>query len=592
MNRTLSFITGLTLSSVLFSACSSSSESEETLTTNSGKADVVVHELSDADMLNPYNYSDAGAGYIIQNLFQSLISIDFRSLELVPVLAVSRPEITKTDNGGLLITYEIRPEAVWDNGEPITGHDVEFSLKVIKNPKVNNQRIRPYYEFIEDILIDPDNPKKFTLVASEVYILAEAASGDYSIIPAHTYDPKGLMKDFTIPQLNEQGDALSNDPKIIEFANDFNSEKYMREKDFIEGSGAYQLGEWLTGQRIVLNKKQNWWGDNVTNNSNIYLEANAPSITYQTINDQTTALVALKAGNIDVNRAIKAKDFIDLKKSDKFNENFHAHTPDQLEYNYIGINMRNPILKDRKVRVALAHLVDVPKIIELVQYGLATQIVGPIHYTNKKDYNDQIKPYEFSPEKAKALLAEAGWNDTDGDGVLDKMIDGRKTPFEITYIYNTGNDERKAVGLMLQEEARKVGIKINVQNQEWSVFLDNTKSHRFDIFHGGWISTPVPNDHKQIYHTTSTEGGSNYMFFGNARSDALIDSIRVELDEERRGELNKEFQQILHEEVPMIYMFARKNKLAIHKRFDNADPSVMRPGYWEAGFSVGQTVTK
>lgn len=574
-------VTAITVSTFVLTSCSSSSKKSA----NSGKPEVIVHQLSDADMLNPITYVDANAGYINKNIWQALVDMDFKTLELVPVLAAKRPEIVKTDNGGMEITYEIRPEAAWDNGQPITAKDVEFTLKVIKNPKVNNPQNKPYYEFIQDIKLYPENPKKFTLICDKVYILAEYSSGDYGVIPAHMYDPKGLMNDFTIRQLNEEKAKLENDPKINEFAQDFNSEKRQREVQFIEGSGAYKFKEWVTGQRIVLERKQNWWGDKVQD-KNIYFEANAPRITYQTINDQTTALVALKAGNIDVMHGIKYKDFVELPKSAKITDNFNLHTPSSMSYTYIGMNTRRPKFSDVKTRLALAHLVDVDKIIKTVVYGYAERIVGPIHPSKKAEYNHDIKPYEYNVEKAKALLAESGWKDSNGDGTIDKVINGEPTEFTIDFTYNSGNDTRKAVALMFQEEARKVGIVVNVIAQEWSVYLDNQKNHKFEMFYGAWISTPVPNDHKQIYHTESYNGGSNYVGFGNNESDALIDSIRIELDETKRNGMNKRFQVMLHENVPVIFLYSPKETMAIHKRFSNAEPSVMRPGYWEAGFRV------
>jgi peptide/nickel transport system substrate-binding protein len=574
------YILAITAISSFLYSCNSTNE-------NIGdNPEVIVWELSDADMLNPLNYSDAGAGYIMSNIFQKLLAIDFRTLELVPIVAESRPEIEITPENGMLITYRIRPEARWNNGNPILAKDIEFSLKAMKNPKVNNQRLRPYYEFIQDIRFYDEDPLKFTFICKDIYILAEASSGDFPLLEEGAYDPKGLMKEFSIRELTENANELANNPKITEFANDFNSEKYQREKVFVVGTGAYELEEWLTGQRIVLKKKENWWGDQLASN-NIYFEANAPKIIYQTINDQTTAIVALKAGNIDVMRTIKAKDFIELPKSDKFTKNYNAHTPVQMEYNYIGINSKLPKFEDKKTRQALAHLYDVPKIIDIIQYGLAQRVVGPIH-PNDKAYNKDIKPYPFNVDIAKELLAEAGWKDSNGNGTLDKTINGDLVEFEINFIYNSGNDERKGVALMFQEEARKAGIKVNVLAQEWSIFLENLKNHKFDMYFGAWISTPVPNDHKQIYHTASYNGGSNYVGFGNDYSDSIIEAIRVELDEEKRAELNRKFQEIVHDEVSYIYLFARNEKLAIHKRFGNADPSVMRPGYWETGFNIAR----
>jgi peptide/nickel transport system substrate-binding protein len=550
-----------------------------------GSPDVIVHELSDADMLNPTNYSDAGAGYILKNIFQSLMEIDFKTLELTPLLAENRPTIEKTPEGGLRITYSIRPEAKWDNGTPITPNDVEFTLKVIKNPKVKDERIRPYYEFITDFVTYPEEPRKFTLVCDKVYILAEASSGDYSILPEYFYDPKGLMKSFTIKGLTVDKDKYANDPKLAEFADDFNSEKRGREKEFINGSGAYKLEEWATGQRIVLVKKENWWGSAIKNGSD-YFVANAPKITYQTINDQTTALVALKAGNLDVMRSIKSKDFATLPESEKFTENFNAYTPVMLAYTYIGLNTRKPQLADKNVRQALAHLIDVDKQIKIIKYGQAQRVVGPIHPSKKSEYNTDIVAFDYNPEKAKQMLTDAGWKDTDGDGVLDKVVNGQKVQMNLEFTYNSGNDERKSTALLMQEDARKVGININVVAQDWSVYLENLKNHKFDVFFGAWVQAPVPNDHKQIFHSESYNDGSNYTGFGSAASDALIDSIRIELDENKRAALNKRFQVMLHEESPYIFMYAPTERIAIHKRFTNAEPSMMRPGYWEAGFAL------
>ena len=571
----------------LFSCGGDSSEKNATNSANQNPV-VISHELSDAQMLNPINYSDAGAGYILSNIFYSLLEIDFNTLELVPVVAESRPEIEITENGGMLITYKIRPEAKWNDGEQITAKDVEFALKVIKNPKVDNLNNKPYYEFIEDMKFYEDDPLKFTFICKDVYILAEVQSGDIDLLPRHIYDPKGLMDEFTIKQLSENNEALVTNPKITEFATDFNSEKYQRDPKFIQGCGPYLLKEWQTGQKITIVKKENWWGDQLKDKG-MHFNIAPPEIIYQTINDQTTAKEALIAGKVDVMRGIKSKDFQDLPKSKKFTKNFVTHTPNQMAYTYLGLNVRKPIFSDKRTRQALAHLVDVDKMIDVVVLGYAIRAIGPIDPVKKKQFNSDIKPYEFDIEKAKQLLTEAGWKDTDNDGILDNVINGNKVKFEFNYLYNQGNDLRKAVGLLLQEEARKIGIIINVISQDWSIFLESTKQHDFDMYYGAWISTPIPSDHKQIYHTESYNGGSNYTGFGNDETDALIDAIRLELDEDKRAILNKKFQAILHDECSYIFLYHPKEKIAIHNRFSNAEPSVMRPGYRLSGFSISNT---
>jgi peptide/nickel transport system substrate-binding protein len=546
---------------------------------------VINHELSDPQMLNPVNSTDASATYIQSNIFQTLLGIDFKTLELVPVLATSRPEIIENNEGGLNFVYEIRPEAKWDDGTPITAKDVEFTLKVIKAPGVDNYSAKPYYEFIQDIIIDEQNPKKFTLVTNSVYVLGEVMSGDYTVLPKKVYDPEGILDNYTLKQISENFESLKEDENLKKFADNFNSEKYQREPQYIIGSGPYKLKEWQTGQKIVLERKKDWWGDALVN-ENVYFEAFPPELIYQTINDQSTALVALKGGNVDVMRGIKPKDFKDLPNSPKFQANFNAHTPSQMAYAYIGLNMRNPKFADINTRKAFAHLVDLDKIINNVVYGYATPAIGPEHPSKKKFYNDKIKPYEFNPAKAKELLEKAGWKDSNGNGTIDKVIDGQLTEFEVTYIYNNGNDTRKNIGLLLQEEARKVGVKVNVNSLDWSIFLEKTKNHDFDLYAGGWVSSPIPSDPKQIWHTSSYNGGSNYVGFGNDETDALIDSIRVTIDDDKRAVMLKRFQEILHEQVPYIFLYYPQERIAIHKRFTNAETSPMRPGYHVASFKL------
>jgi ABC-type transport system substrate-binding protein len=582
----ITFLSALSLIVVvMLFACKSSKKSNV-------RADVTVHIMSDPEMLNPVCYTDAGAAYIMRYMYQSMIDIDFKTLELTPVLAESMPVIEKEADGKMKFTYRIRPEAKWDNGSPITAKDVEFTLKVIKNPKVNNAHARPYYEHLIDFIYDTTDPLKFTVVYDVTYILAESSSGDYLVLPEYFYDPNGLMKNFTVKQLNEEKDKLASDAKINEFANDFNSEKRMREKDQIGGSGPYKLDEWITGQRVVLKKKENWWGDKLKG-TNMFFEANAPKINYKTINDMTSALVALKAGDLDLMHGIKPKDFFELSQSEKFKASYNAYTPTTLAYAYIGINSKRPKFSDRRTREAIAHLLDINKMIQTVYYGYAQPTIGPIHPSKTKMYNNNIKPYEYDLEKAKQLLAEAGWKDTNGDGTLDKMIDGKRTEFIVDYIYNAGNDTRKQTGLLIQEDARKVGITINVLQQEWAIFLENQKKHNFDISYGAWITAPVLSDLKQVYHSESAlNGGSNYTSFGTPESDAIIDSIRIELNEEKRNRMYKRFQQISHDEAVNLFMYAPTERIAISKRFSNADVSIMRPGFYEAAFTVNEEAGK
>jgi len=556
--------------------------------TKKGKNQVIIHELSDTDMLNPTNYQSADAGYYLGQMFQGLWGTNSKTLELEPVLAKALPvEEYDSVNNLLKYTCEIKDDAVWDNGTPITAKDVIFSMKLYKAPVISNEQIRPYFELVSDIIEYPENPKKLTIVCNQKYILAKYVCGEFYVMPQYIYDPKKLMDKFTIKDIQEHTETIAQDATMKEFATEYNSEKYQRDTAFVLGSGPYKFVEWTPGQRIVLEKKKNWWGDKYSDQ--YAFEAFPDKLVYQVIKDQTAALTALKGKRLDVMYGIKSKDFVEqLKPSEDVNKNFDLSTPLSMAYSYFGMNMRNPKFEDVRVRKALAHLTDVEKIIKVIGYGMGERVNGPVNPYKKGAFNDTITPYDFSIEKAKKLLEEAGWKDSNGNGTIDKMINGTLTEFNITFTYNSGNDSRRDAALIFKEACRQVGINVDVVPQEWSIYIDNQKKHDFEMFYGAWIGSTTPDDPKQIWHTESINGGSNYVYFGNASTDKLIEQIRSELDENKRNDLYKQFQVILHDDVPYIFIWSPQEKMAISKRFTNTETFIARPGFNEAGFKLAK----
>lgn len=541
---------------------------------------VVVWEVSNPENLNPFTSTGASATYIKQNIFSRLLAYDNKTLEIIPQTAIARPEIKEIEEGeykgGMSLTYEIRTEAKWDNGDPVTAKDYIFSIKALKNPKVNAAPLRPYLQFIHDIKIDEKNPKKFTIYSKERYFQAESSSGNYYIIPEYIYDPNQIMRQFSLPELNDSKklDKLRDDPKINEFAEAFNSFKFERET--VIGSGPYTMKSWEDNDEVILVRKKDWWGDKVENVP--ALKAYPPKIVHKVISDSRIAIEAVKEEQIDVMRSIHPKVFNELQEDEEVLKNYNLYTPNMLAYAYIGMNTNDPRLADKRVRRALAHLNNAEQIINELYSGFATPTAGPI-YVGKPYYDNKLKPIQFSIEKAKELLAEAGWKDKDGDGILDKKIKGKTYKMEFTFRFNQGNEIRKKIGLLFKDNAKKVGIKIEVIAQEWTVFLEKVKNHDFELMCLSWIQGPGLDDMKQIWHTESiSASGSNYVGFGDAKSDKIIDEIRTTLDPDRREELYKEIQKIIYDEQPYIFLFNPQERIAIHKRFD-VQPSALRPGY-------------
>ncbi|MCP3930584.1 MAG: ABC transporter substrate-binding protein [Bacteroidetes bacterium] len=550
---------------------------------------VIVRFPAEPDRLNPLLTTNTYAKAVYERIFLYLMDFHPQTFELEPQLVKSRPvieEITEGEYaGGVAYTFEILDEAVWDDGSPVTAADVAFTLKVLFNPKVNAGPFRSYMEFIKDFEIDEDNLNKFTIYTDQKYILSEAAVSNIAVYPEYIYDPERLLADFSVRELCDSDNAqklAEQNPRLQQFAEAFNSSQFSREKGFIKGTGPYQFEEWVTGQRIVLTKKENWWGDNLRKKYPA-LQAFPEKLIYNVIPDPTTAMTVLKDEGFDVTAQIDSRDFTELKKDERVNELFNLQTAPFLGFYYIGLNMNHPKLSDKRVRRALAHLVDVDEIIENVFYGLAERMTGPIH-PSKSYFDKSLQPIKLDVKKARTLFDEAGWTDTNNNGIVDKMIDGELVEMNLSLLISSASKAGKNIALLFQDNAKRAGVNIEIVPKEFTVMIDDIKKREYELYNGAWGQDPAIDDPKQLWHTDSdTPDGTNRVGFGNAESDRIIDEIRITLDEKKRNELFKQFQQIVYEEQPYIFMITPQERLAIHKRFE-AKVSAKRPGYFPNEF--------
>lgn len=548
-------------------------------------AQVRVWELDDPTGLHPFVSKDAPAYLAMSMVFQKLMNYSHETYELLPVLAAKRPELERVEEGGLILHFELRQEARWDDSSPITGHDVAFSFKAAIHPLVRSEHLKPYLSFVDSIAVDQENPKHFSVFCNAQHMRAEVSIGvETFIIPKHVYDPDGLLDRATIRQLREDIEFRKL-PEIEQFAIAFQDIGFLRDPAKINGSGGYRLAEWQTAQRLILERKADWWADDVKDSQNEYLEANPERVVIEIINDQTAALTTLKAGRLDVLRAVKPREFREeMLARENMRERFHLEHPAQFSYSCFGINMRHPILGDKQIRQAMAHLVNYDRMIEEVMYGFSQRITGPVMPFMKLWHNPALKPRTFDPNKAKTLLAEAGWADSNNDGILDRMVNGKRQDFRFTFMLNAGNREREMVALIYQQDLEQAGIQMDIQTFDWGIYLDKLTAHDFDMFYIVLSSEPGLEDFSQLWHTESANGGSNFVWFGNADTDRLIETINSTLDEQERVAHVHRFLETLYEEVPYIFLWSSENKIAISKAFDNTNISAIRPGFWVPGF--------
>ena len=573
----------------LLNSCKTDPKSQDEKTTKNKTFTVITHLNAEPDMLNPILSTSAYTRPITNQIFSNLVHYDTKTLELAPMLAIAIPKskvITAGENKGKLIrNYEIHATAVWGNGSPVTGHDVDFSLKAVMNPKVPAAQYRSFANEIKGIIIDESNPKKFAIISTG-YFLGDYIFADIPVFPAHVFDPQGLMKNFTVEQLSntETADKLGeSDARLQEFATRFISEKYNRDKKYVQGSGPYELVEWQAGQQLILKKKENWWGDALADKYPL-LEANPKSIIFRPIIDATTAVTELKSGAVDVMSMIAPQQYDALKESTQGKEILNFFEPEVLQIYYVGINTNNPKLADKRVRRALAHLVNKDEVIKTIMNGYARKIVSFIHPSHSY-YNRDLAPLDLNIDKAIALLKEAGWEDTNGNGIVDKMINGKRTELRLEYLASKGGRGAR-IGELMVENAKRAGVDIQIVKKELNLVRQKMASRDYDLTTGAWAQDPSLYDPYQSWHTDNdVPSGGNRFGFGNEVSDKVIEKIRSQVSKEERLKLYKELQQMVYDEQPCIFLLAPRARMAVNKKFDYT-PSTRKPNIFENEFKL------
>ncbi len=528
---------------------------------------LVTHALSDPEQLNPLTSSDATASEIIAYIFQSLLTRDPRSLELKPLVSESRPIISEDKR---VYTFKLRHDVRFQDGQPLTGEDVLFSVKAIKCPLVNAPFLQVYFNSIIDAQLIDGYTVRFT--TKEPYFLNESVLGENVVIlPRHYYDPENFLKDVTVRDLI--GDPAKLSDKVRKFADNFNK-NYSRKP---MGSGPYKFQDWKTGREVALVRDPNYWGTGKAGIDQTFLDR----ILYRIINNMDGALVTLKSGGLDT-MDLTPVQATRGSNSERFNREFQKLEYFAPSYSYIGWNNQNPIFRDKRVRQAMTYLTNRKQMVKTLLFGLGEVVNGPIFFF-RPEYDKNLNEYPYNPDKALSLLREAGWQDTDGDGVLDKVINGQKTPFRFEFKVPSGSSTGKSVILVLQDELKRHGIIATVRDLDWTIFLDDVKNHKFDAVIMAWAMQASEPDEYQVWHSSQAANkGSDHISYKNARADKILEDYRREFDPKKRVELYREFQEILNEEQPYTFLFARKSVSPVQRRFRGVEvyPAGLRPQEW------------
>lgn len=523
----------------------------------------------DPSSLNPIKTSSSTEAIINQYIFLHLANYHPHSLELIPVLLESIPEGKITDSGEnkgtLRFDCRIKEQATWDDGSAVTGYDYLFTIKTIRfDPLKVNPSLRSIFREMIDIQVNNKDPKSFSIFVNKDYFLARELSLISEVLPEYLYDPgKSLRKiDFKSMYEKTGSDFSVENDSLQQFIDFFNHADCGR--TLVAGCGPYKLVDWQTNQKLILEQKTNWWGEEFADNP--YLKAYPNRIEFSIIPSENAALNELKNGSLDMIYRMDGMNFTKLQEDEKIKDKLTFHNPAQLKYYFIGINNHSPFFNNKQSRKALSHLLDLDAFIKNQENGSGVRLIGPIHPI-RSYYNDTLPPIQPDVRKARALLADAGWIDSNQNGILDKTVEGELLEFRPQMLI-TGGSISKNIALTLQERAKEVGIDIEVITKNSKLINSEIANRNFDLYPTGLNVGLYPEDLYQSWHSSNDyPGGRNRFGFSNAEADKIIEEIRFSKDSTELDNLYRQIEALIYEEQPLLFLYAPTNNIVVNARF-------------------------
>ena len=494
--------------------------------------------------ITPFLGSDVYATRVCNRVCDSLGAYDPTTLRFVGTLA----DAWQQDPQGLWIRVHIRPDARFSDGEQVTAEDVRWTFKdFIFNPSIEAERTRSTLDQIEEVKVLGPKTVEFVFNKALSFNMV-AALGNY-ILPKHFYEK------FEPAQLNSSTGLLM-------------------------GSGPFRLerldpsAQWSPGQDIVLVRNENHWGP----------RSPLEKVRFKVVNDDLARLVAYTNGEGDQTLPTSPQ-FVSKTKEPDWDKNNQSLSWINMRsgYSFIAWNQgpRNgkpTPFGDKRVRQGLTLCLDREQMIRDIWEGIGVVAKGSVNPESPAS-DPKLKPWPFDPVKGKALLAEAGWKDRNGDGILENE---KGEPFRIEFTRASGGEIYERISNFLKSSYSKVGIQVDTKVVDWSIMQEITKSRDYDALMMGWSASAPESDPRQIFHSESIkEGGDNFVQWRSAKADQLIDKIRLTLEYDARMQIWHEFEATLHDEQPYTFIRVAPWLRFVKKTIGNVHPYKTALEPWE-----------
>ncbi|MDR1519480.1 MAG: ABC transporter substrate-binding protein [Planctomycetota bacterium] len=534
---------------------------------------VVSRTVSLPGNLNPMINNEATVSSIWNQLVDSLAGRNSNDLtRFEPLLA----EAWEVSPDGLVYTIRLRDNIFWQAAtdpatrreipaKRVTAGDFLFYWNTLQNPAIPCEAIRNYYELLDRVEIVDD--LVFRVIWKEPYSLGEEFTLGMQPLPEHYYRPDPAWSDER-------------------FAEEFISSP---RNQWIVGTGPYKLIKWDKNSEVLLERDEDYYGP----------KPPIKSRRIRVIPDNSVSFLEFQKGGLDVygllptpwHEETPAPDFqlvtpsIDGAHADSLawdrkkrageappGYKFEKYQYNGVSWSYVGYNMQRPLFQDVRVRTALTLLTNRKRILDEVYMGLGKIISGPF-VPQSPYYNHAVEPLPFDPARAGELLAEAGWTDSDGDGILDKDYagSGKRQPFAFTFIIPASSTQNRKWAAIIEQDLIKAGVKADIKPIEWSVYTQVLEKRDYDVCSLAWTGG-VEGDPYQIWHSSGAnrEGSSNHVAYASPEADRLIEEGRRTLDKDRRYAIYRRLHEVVARDQPYAFLAAGTAVMAQSKRIYNA----------------------
>ena len=444
--------------------------------------------------------------------------------------APSLVEKWEVSEDGRTWTFHVRKDVKWQNGQAMTGEDILFTFQALQSGKLGSLYEKDLAGNVNIVEAGLRNNDPYTFFVR----LAEPSSE--------------ILDIMTFPVLSK---------------NVYQSPEFMqKEKGNFSmtpiGTGPYQvdLSQPYNGTSMKLVRNEDWW------NGKPYID----SILARVCQTNEEARAALGKGEIDLvdTMAVYANNYSDLDKITGYKyltEN----------YEFLALNCNNPLFADKNVRKAIAYAIDRTDIISRVYLNNAETVDVPMP-SNSWLYDSAYRIYDYDEKRAAKLLKEAGWTDSDGDGVLDKIVEGEKQDLAFTILTNSDNDFRRDVAELISKHLSLVGFRVQTEAVSWEQLQsENMQKHKFDAILTGYYLDYVP-DLRFAFHSSQIgKGKNNFYRYQNPELDSLLDTAATAYKEKDKKKAYQKIQEHLVGELPVISLYFRTGSLLVNNRVHGVD---------------------